>query len=153
MIRFRFNEPDPAGPRRSYGVDCGPTDAPVGSHPNPSIRMELNLPRVYELMDLVAEPSGHLMSRRDLVHLCRRASDTSSLYQLAKNGLNKPDNDYHFIRGLLNREGDRNYLKHIVDTWDDIEGLLKEITIEGSELDYLSFSEVFREYVNGRTKG
>ena len=129
-------------------VDCTPSDTPVGSHPNPSIRMELNLPHIYELMDLIAEPSGHLMNRRDLVHLCSRASDSSSLYQMAKNGLSKPENDYLFIRGLLNREDDKNYLKHIVETWDEIEGMIRESTIDGSELDYLSFSEVFREYVN-----
>lgn len=110
--------------------------------------MELNLPHIYELMDLIAEPSGHLMNRRDLVHLCSRASDSSSLYQMAKNGLSKPENDYLFIRGLLNREDDKNYLKHIVETWDEIEGILREFTIDGSELDYLSFSKVFREYVN-----
>ena len=134
-------------------VACAPTEAPIGSHPNPSIRMELNLPHVYELMDLVAVPSGHLMSRRDLVHLCSRASDSSSLYQLAKNGLNKPKNDYQFIRGLLNREGDRNYLKHIIETWDEIEDLLREVTIKGSDFDYLSFTEEFRKYVNEGVKG
>ena len=133
-------------------VACVPTEAPIGSHPNPSIRMELNLPRVYELMDLVAVPSGHLMSRRDLVHLCSRASDSSSLYQLAKNGHNKTENDYLFIRGLLNREGDRNYLKHIIETWDEIENLLREITIKGNDFDYLSFTEVFRKYVNEGVK-
>lgn len=39
-------------------------------------------------------------------------------------------------------------LIRIVETWDEIEGMLRESTIDGSELDYLSFSEVFREYVN-----
>ena len=92
------------------------------------------------------------MSRRDLVHLCSRASDSSSLYQLPKNGHNKTENDYLFIRGLLNREGDRNYLKHIIETWDEIENLLREITIKGNDFDYLSFTEVFRKYVNEGVK-
>lgn len=129
-------------------VDYSPIEEPIGSHPNPSIRMELNLPQIYELLDLVAEPSGHLMSRRELVHLCKRASDSSSLYQLAKRGFNKDDNNYLFIRGVLNRPDDRNYLQKIVSTWDEIENLLKEITIEGNDLDYLSFTQEFRTFVN-----
>jgi hypothetical protein len=132
----------------SNEVAYAPIEEPIGSHPNPSIRMELNLPRIYEILDLVAEPSGHLMSRRELVHLCNRASDSSALYQLAKRGSSKEDSNYPFILGLLNRLDDRNYLKHIVDTWDDIESVLREVTIGGNELDYLSFTKEFRSFVN-----
>ena len=127
-----------------------PIDAPIGSHPNPLIRMELNLPRIYELMDLVSKPSGHLMSRRELVHLCSRASNSSSLYQLAKKGFSNESSNDPFIRGLLNRSEDRNYLLHIVNTWDDIKSLLREVTIEGHELYYLSFTDEFREFINNK---
>ncbi len=132
----------------SNEVAYAPIEEPVGSHPNPSIRMELNLPRIYEILDLVAEPSGHSMSRIELVHLCSRASDSSSLYQLAKRSSSKDDSNYPFIRGLLNRPDDRNYLQQIVNIWDEIENFLKEITIEGNDFDYLSFTQEFRTFVN-----
>ncbi len=132
----------------SGSVPYTPNEAPIGTHPNPSIRMEFNLPHIYELMDLIAVPSGHSMSRRDLVHLCRRASDSSSLYYMAQNRVDWEYNDYLSIRGILNRPEDNSYLKHIVCKWDEIGTLLKRITIGGHKFDFLSFTQEFRDQID-----
>jgi hypothetical protein len=120
---------------------------PIGSHPNPLSRMEVNLPHIYELLDLIAEISEHGLSRIELVHLCHRASDSSALFEMWHRDPKEVRQTSPFLKGVLNKPEDKDYFRVIVSTWDEIESSIIEVEHLGHEFDRLSFSNTLRDYL------
>lgn len=126
-------------------------DVPEGSHPNPIIRMEINLPHLYEYFDLPAirEMTKHEMRREDLVRFLTTAANSAAIFWIHKktDSITIPNN--YFLIGLGNRPEIKNYFQIIVSTWDEIKPTIESIRRFGAPFGLLQFTPVFRQIVLG----
>lgn len=122
-------------------------EEPVGSHPHPTNRMEVNLPHIFELLDQL---DGHIkpkFSRKELVHLCHTASISSALFEMRRRAPGKTIEGNLFLKGALNKPEEINYLRKIVSTWDEIEPSISEVTHTKHPFFLLGFSDEFRKHL------
>ncbi|MGT2508157.1 hypothetical protein [Cupriavidus basilensis] len=139
IVFFRFNGSMP----------LVPSAVPQGSHPNPMIRLEINIPHVFEILDIkgIRELTGHGLDRKQLVLLCGKAVFTATLYwSMTKTAEKKFDNRF-MVRGLLTNPVVLEYLVPIVKCWDEILPEIKKIRRFGSPLGLLTFTDEFRERI------
>ncbi len=141
--------------RFNGGKSLAPEREPSGSHPNPILRMELNLPHIIEILDMVAvrKLTGHNLDRKGLVNLYTQAAFSGAFFWLFRHG-KEPVEPYHFLlNGLFNNSEARNYMRIIVKTWDEIESTIK--TLRRFDIRYppfglLRFTDQFRENISSR---
>ncbi|MES2207272.1 MAG: hypothetical protein V4525_10845 [Pseudomonadota bacterium] len=123
-----------------------PSEAqPTGSHPNPIIRMEFNLPHIYELLDIFQKPFKLHLDRKGIVHLYYRAAHSSSLFWLWQNTEIQDIPNYYFLEGILNRPDLKPYFRSIISTWDEIEPTITKIRRFGNDFGLIQFTEELRE--------
>lgn len=72
LLFFRFNGNQP----------ILPTAVIEGSHPNPLTRLEINVPQIFESLDMIGkvEVVNHGLDRKQLVFLCAKAALSATLY-------------------------------------------------------------------------
>lgn len=139
LLFFRFNGSQP----------ILPTAVIEGSHPNPLIRLELNVPQIFESLDMIGKLLDHGLDRKQLVLLCGKAALSATLYW-SMTRTEKREFDYRFLlKGLLSNSVVLQYLQPIVACWDEILPRVKEVRRFGSPLGLMTFTDSFKERIAG----
>jgi len=123
---------------------------PHGSHPDPLTRLEINVPHIFETLDIPAlrQYIGHALDRKDLVLLSGKAELSVALYWSITKTSEKRFDDRFLIRGILSRPEVLHYLRPIIECWDELLPEVKAIRRFGGSLGLLTFSDQFRDRVN-----
>ncbi|WP_217516138.1 hypothetical protein [Vibrio metschnikovii] len=124
---------------------------PVGTHPNPLVRLENVIPQIYEFLS-IPELHSHIgieLNRKMMLELCNQASSAAGLFWLRRQEtvLDKPE-DY-FLTGNLNRTNGKSYMRAIIDAWDAVEPTVQELRRFGSYFGVLQFSTHTRQNAVG----
>lgn len=125
-------------------------EIPIGSHPPPITRLELNLPHIYEMLDLPAikEISGHNLDREKLVKLVSRAAYSGAFFWLVRTGDREkgiPEN--YLFKGIVNVDKSKKYTKRIIETWDEIEPIIDKLILEDFPFSKMTFTKQIRDLV------
>ncbi|WDU63879.1 hypothetical protein LRS56_04925 [Pseudomonas poae] len=115
-VFYRFN--------RGRGLE--PSSCPVGSHPPPIDRLELNLPHIFEWFDRPAMQAFTTLDRTAIVKLFSKAAYSGAIFWACKKSNNSSIPGRALIRGIMNKPESKEYYKVIVDTWDEIEPMIRE---------------------------
>ncbi|BEP42978.1 hypothetical protein [Variovorax sp. V15] len=134
LLFFRFNGSQP----------ILPTAVIEGSHPNPLVRLEINVPQIFESLDMIGKFLDHGLDRKQLVMLCAKAAFSATLYwSMTKTEKRKFDNRF-MLKGLLTNPVVLQYLQPVVVCWDEMLPRVKELRRFGSPLGLMTFSDSFR---------
>jgi hypothetical protein len=137
LLFFRFNG----------SLPILPTAVIEGSHPNPLIRLELNVPHIFETLDIAGKVLDHGLDRKQLVLLCGKAALSATLYW-SMNKTETREFDNRFLpKGLLSNPVVLQYLQPIVACWDEILPRVKEVRRFGSPLGLMTFTDRFKERI------
>ncbi|WP_180034275.1 hypothetical protein [Acinetobacter sp. YH12233] len=118
---------------------------PQGTHPHPIIRAELALPAITEQIDMIMK--SHLppfMDRKMLVHFLNRAGLSASLYWYSRYEMDPSDLLSFVMKGVLNREETKTYMRTIISTWDSISSIIETNSLDNNKFSLLQFSDQFR---------
>ncbi|MBH3344153.1 hypothetical protein I5O09_10385 [Pseudomonas parafulva] len=124
-----------------------PTAVIEGSHPNPLIRLELNVPHIFETLDIMGKLLDHGLDRKQLVLLCGKAALSTTLYWSMNRTEKREFDDRFLLKGLLSNSVVLQYLQPIVACWDEILPRVKEVRRFGSPLGLMTFSDAFKERI------
>ena len=119
---------------------------PIGTHPDPLVRLEQTQPLIVELLsklDLKKE-LGSDLTRNDLVYLTGWASYSIGIFWLRKNHITDIP-DYYFISGSLQRPGMLSYHRCLLDVWDEIKPEIDKIKRLEGDYSEFRFSDQYRE--------
>lgn len=124
---------------------------PHGSHPFPLVRLELNLPHIYEMLSfpVIDEIVGHGLDRKQLVELVSRAAYSGAFFWLVRSqdrSLGIPEN--YLFKGLLASEELKKYIKCIIETWDEIKPMIDLYNLDEMPFSKLNFTDELRTAVN-----
>lgn len=139
LLFFRFNGSQP----------ILPTEVIEGSHPNPLIRLELNVPQIFESLDMIGKFLDHGVDRKQLVWLCGKAALSATLYWSMTKTEKHEFDDRFLLKGLLSNSVVLQYLQPIVACWDEILPRVKEVRHFGSPLGLMTFTDSFKERIAG----
>lgn len=125
---------------------------PIGTHPNPLVRLENVIPQIYEFLS-IPELHSHIgveLNRKMMLELCNQASSAAGLFWLRRlnTSLDKPE-DY-FLTGNLNRANGKSYMRAIIGAWDEVEPTVRDLRRFGSSFGVLRFSTHTRQSVVGQ---
>lgn len=125
------------------------TTTPHGTHPDPLTRLEINVPHIFELLDIptLRQYIGHTLDRKDLVHISGKAALSVALYWSITKTSSKRFDDRFLIRGILSRREVLHYLNSIVDGWEEISPEINEIRRFGNSLGMLTFTDQFKDRI------
>lgn len=141
LLFFRFNGSQP----------ILPTAVIEGSHPNPLVRLEINVPQIFESLDMIGRVVDHGLDRKQLVLLCGKAALSATLYWSMTKTEKHEFDDRFLIKGLLTNPVVLQYLQPIVTCWDEMLPRVKEIRRFGSPLGLMTFTDSFRTRISGVT--
>lgn len=133
---------------RFRGVESGRLEqTPSGTHPLPLVRLEINLPHIYEMLSfpVIDEIMGHKLNRESMVRLVSRAAYSGAFFWLVRSGdrsLGIPEN--YLFKGLLESEELKKYLECIIATWDEIEPMIDLYNLDDMPFSKLSFTDELR---------
>ena len=139
LLFFRFNGSQP----------ILPTEVIEGSHPNPLIRLELNVPQIFESLDMIGKFLDHGVDRKQLVWLCGKAALSATLYWSMTKTEKHEFDDRFLLKGLLSNSVVLQYLQPIVACWDEILPRVKKVRHFGSPLGLMTFTDSFKERIAG----
>lgn len=134
LLFFRFNGKQP----------ILPTAVIKGSHPNPLVRLEINVPQIFEGLDFIGKAVNLGLDRKKLVFLCGKAALSSTLYWSMTKSEKHEFDDRFLLKGLLTNPVVLQYLQPIVACWDEMLPRVKEIRRFGSPLGLMTFTDLFR---------
>ena len=138
LLFFRFNGSQP----------ILPTAVIEGSHPNPLIRLEFNVPQIFESLDMIGKVLDHGLDRKQLVLLCGKAALSATLYWSMTSTEKREFDDRFLLKGLLSNSVVLQYLQPIVACWDEILPRVKEVRHFGSPLGLMTFTDSFKERIS-----
>ena len=139
FLRFNGNQP------------ILPTAVIEGSHPNPLTRLEINVPQIYENLDMIGKLGvvNHGINRKQLVFISGKAALSATLYwSMTKTTKQKLD-DRFLLKGLLSNSAVHQYLQPIVRCWDEMLPKINEVRRFGSPLGLMNFTDSFRARIAG----
>lgn len=139
LLFFRFNGSQP----------ILPTAAIEGPHPNPLTRLEINVPQIFERLDIAGKFADHGHDRKQLVLLCEKAALSATLYWSMTKTEKHEFDDRFLLKGLLSNPVVLQYLQPIVACWDEILPRVKEVRRFGSALGVMVFTDSFRMRIAG----
>jgi hypothetical protein len=139
LLFFRFNGSQP----------ILPTAVIAGSHPNPLVRLEINVPQIFESLDMIGKVVDHGLDRKQLVLLCAKAALSATLYWSMTKAEKHKFDDRFLLKGLLTNKVVLQYLQPIVTCWDEMLPRVKEIRRFGSPLGLMNFTDSFRTRIAG----
>lgn len=122
---------------------------PEGTHPPPIVRLEHILPQIWEIFSLPSLQSkiGVNLSRSELVHLCDRIATTVGLFWSRKH-LIVPEKWGEFLHaGTINKTEGKEYMRIIINTWDEIEPEISRNKRFNNTFSLLTFTEQYRNLV------
>ncbi|MFX5297335.1 hypothetical protein ABTD24_11585 [Acinetobacter baumannii] len=123
---------------------------PCGSHPFPLIRLELNLPHIYEMLSfpIVNEIMGYDLDRKKIVELVTRAAYSGAYFWLVRAGdpsQGIPKN--YLFKGILNSDESKKYTSCIIQTWDEIEDMIDSYNLDDLPFTKITFTDQIRELI------
>lgn len=123
---------------------------PCGSHPFPLIRLELNLPHIYEMLSfpIINEIIGHDLDRKKIVELVSRAAYSGAYFWLVRAGDRSqgiPEN--YLFKGILNSDESKKYTSCIIQTWDEIEGMIDSYNLDDLPFTKITFTDQIRALI------
>lgn len=137
---------------RFRGVESGRLEqTPFGTHPLPLVRLEINLPHIYEMLSfpVIDEIMGHKLNRESIVKLVSRAAYSGAFFWLVRSqdrSLGIPEN--YLFKGLLASEELKKYIKCIIETWDEIKPMIDLYNLDEMPFSKLNFTDELRTAVN-----
>lgn len=128
-----------------------PTAVIEGSHPNPLTRLEINVPQIFENLDMIGRLGvvNHGLDRRQLVLLCAKAALSATLYWSMTKTTKQEFDDRFLLKGLLFNSDVLQYLQPIVSCWDEMLPRVKKIRRFGSPISLMNFTDSFRTRIAG----
>ncbi|MBO8213149.1 hypothetical protein [Acinetobacter nosocomialis] len=123
---------------------------PCGSHPFPLIRLELNLPHIYEMLSfpIVNEIMGCDLDRKKIVELVTRAAYSGAYFWLVRAGDHSQEIPKNYIfKGILNSDESKKYTSCIIQTWDEIEDMIDSYNLDELPLTKITFTDQIRELI------
>lgn len=136
---------------RFHGVRAlAPESIPIGSHPNPIIRMEINLPHLFEFMDIeqVRLTTKYDLGRAELVGIFSKAAYSGAFFHLWKQDRQTHVPQGYLITGIQQRPEVKEYFKIIINTWDEIESKIKQVRRHDNPFGFLQFSDDLRKLID-----
>jgi hypothetical protein len=122
------------------------TEIPIGSHPQPLIRLEQTMPLIFEFyskFDLANEKKFKL-NRLDLVNITEWSSFTAGIFWLKKSNQKGIPEDF-MISGSLQRPGMVDYHRVMLRIWDEIKPEIDKIKRHSNLYAELQFSPQYRK--------
>lgn len=119
----------------------------TGSHPSPIYRLELSVPHIYELAELLLKASNFNGERRRLVSMTKQAADLGSFFCNYAQGTGTDETIHLFVKGFLQRPEFKPYSKEILTIWDEIHPSIMSSRHFGTKLGVLHFTAEFRSFV------
>lgn len=124
-------------------------EIPLGSHPNPLVRLEMSIPQIVELLDMTAlrEMTKIKLDRSQLTKIFHRAAYSGAFFWLIDHV--KPDEipDEFFLKGIQNNEQIINYMKYIIKAWDEIYPTISQFQRNTIPFGTIGFTEQVRKIV------
>lgn len=139
LLFFRFNGNQP----------ILPTAVIEGHHPNPLTRLEINVPHIFESLDIAGRFADTGLDRKQLVSLCAKAAFSATLYWSLIKTEKREFDDRLLLKGLLSNPVVLQYLQPIVACWDELMPRVKEIRRFGTDLGLMTFTDSFRMRIAG----
>lgn len=139
LLFFRFNGSQPILPTADI----------EGSHPNPLVRLEINVPQIFESLDMIGGGVDHGLDRKQLVLLCAKAALSATLYWTMTKTEKRKFDDRFLLKGLLTNPVVLQYLQPIVTCWDEMLPRVKELRRFGSPLGLMTFTDSFKTRIAG----
>lgn len=136
---------------RFRGVESGYLEQiPLGTHPLPLVRLELNLPRIYEMLSfpVIDKIMGHRLDREGIVRLVSKAAYSGAFFWLVRSADRStgiPEN--YLFKGLLESEELKRYIECIIATWDEIEPMIDSYNLDDIPFAKLGFTDQLRAAV------
>jgi len=99
------------------------SNVPLGTHPNPLVRLEIMLPQIWEFFSIpqLEKVLEVKLSREQLVYTCQAAATSAGIFWMKKNKLPlDSDSLSNLILGMYQRPKLITYMKILIETWDDI---------------------------------
>lgn len=127
-------------------------DIPVGSHPNPIIRLELIYKHILELMnlDLYKSIANYSVSKEEITQIYTRAIYTGAFFWIIGHIDPEDFSPDFFSSGILNSVEKKRYMKIMVDAWEEIEPTVLKIQRHSIPFGTLSFSNQFIQILNSQ---
>lgn len=123
-----------------------PQPVPEGKHPKPLVRLELMYPLVAEVLSSGLYESRHPdFDKKNILEITSQSAFTVALFWLKKKSLADQRNADYFLQSILFKPGVIDYLKIIIDTWDEIEDEILSLKRFGDFPFILTFSDQLRE--------
>lgn len=133
---------------RFRGIESGRLEpTPFGTHPLPLVRLELNLPHIYEMLSfpIIDEIMGHRLNREGVVRLVSKAAYSGAFFWLVRSedrSSGIPEN--YLFKSLLESQELKRYLECIIATWDEIEPMIDSYNLDAMPISKLSFTDQLR---------
>lgn len=108
-------------------------NAPLGTHPNPLVRLEIMLPQIWEFFSIpqLEEVLKVKLSREELVYTCQAAASSTGIFWMKKNELPlDSDSLSNLTQGMYHRPKLIGYMKILIETWDDIISIINSNRIK-----------------------
>ncbi len=103
------------------------SNVPLGTHPNPIIRLEIMLPQIWEFFSIpqLEEVLKVKLLREELVSTCQAAASSSGIFWMKKNELPlDSDSLSNLTQGMFQRPKLITYMKILIETWDEIVSII-----------------------------
>lgn len=125
-------------------------ETPVGSHPNPLLRLELMYKHIIELICLDYYKSiGNYSENRDTItRIYTRAIFTGAYFWIIRNIAPEDFSPDFFSPDILNSEEKKNYMRIMVNIWNEIEPTILAIQRHSILNGTLKFSEQFTQILD-----
>ncbi|MEQ6475734.1 hypothetical protein [Comamonas sp. wu1-DMT] len=139
LLFFRFNG----------SLPLLPTSDIEGSHPNPLIRLEINIPQIFEALDgkVARAITPHDLDRKQLVSICGKAALSATIYWSMTQTDKHAFDERFLLKGLLSNPVLLEYFQPVVACWDEMLPRVKEVRRFGSPLGLMHFTEQFRQRI------
>ena len=109
------------------------SNVPLGTHPNPLVRLEIMLPQIWEFFSIpeLEKVLKIKLSREELVHTCHAAASSAGVFWMKKNELPLDKESLSSLaQGMFQRPKLIGYMKILIETWDDIVSIINSNRIK-----------------------
>lgn len=113
LAKYRFYD-------KEISMEC---NIPVGTHPNPVVRLEIMLPQIWEFFSIsgMEEALEIKLTREELVHTCNTAASSVGILWIKRRELSLSKNSLsNLVQGMFQRTKLKTYMKTLIETWDEI---------------------------------
>lgn len=109
------------------------SSVPLGTHPNPLVRLEIMLPQIWEFFSIpeLEKVLEVKLSRKELVYTCQAAASSAGIFWMKKNELPLDEESLNsLVQGMFQRPKLIGYMKILIETWDEIVSIINSNRIK-----------------------